>query len=147
MLQPTVSLSWCQAPIWGPIARFVLLDYFITLLLLTRYLLLFYNLHYNWGFVDVEFPLWRVDGCVVYNRYRPSQAQSFSGPGPAGLTSIFYSLRFQTSRTWGATSSYLHPPGRGHSILSLGSGLAVRRHLRLAGLCWSYLNCPHAGTG
>jgi hypothetical protein len=42
--------------------------------------------------------IWREHGCVVYNCCWPSPAQSFSGPSPVGLLTIFYCLRFQTSR-------------------------------------------------
>jgi hypothetical protein len=41
-------------------------------------------------------PLRREDGCVVYNWCWPSPAHSLSGPILAGLTTIFYSLRFET---------------------------------------------------
>jgi hypothetical protein len=43
------------------------------------------------GFVDVGRPLWREDWCVIYNCYWSSLAQSFLGPIPAGLVTIFYS--------------------------------------------------------
>jgi hypothetical protein len=49
------------------------------------------------GFVDVGHSLWREDGCVVYNCCWPSPAQSFSGPSPVGLATIFNSLKFETS--------------------------------------------------
>jgi hypothetical protein len=41
--------------------------------------------------------LTREDGSVVYNYCWPSPEQSFSGPGPAGLETMFYCLRFETS--------------------------------------------------
>jgi hypothetical protein len=65
------------------------------------------------GYVDVGRPLWREDGSVVYNRCWPLPAQSFSGPSPAGLMTIFYCLRFQTPPTCRAWSMYLYPPGTG----------------------------------
>jgi hypothetical protein len=40
--------------------------------------------------------LWREDESVVYNYCCPSPAESFSGPGPVGLATIFYCLRFET---------------------------------------------------
>jgi hypothetical protein len=49
------------------------------------------------GFVEVERSLWREDGSLVYNSCWPSPAQSFMGPSPVGLVTIFYSLRFETS--------------------------------------------------
>jgi hypothetical protein len=41
--------------------------------------------------------LGREDGSVFYNCRWSSPAQSFSGPSPFGLVTIFYCLRFQTS--------------------------------------------------
>jgi hypothetical protein len=40
--------------------------------------------------------LWREDGSVVYNCSGSSPAQSFPGPSPLGLVTIFYCLRFET---------------------------------------------------
>jgi hypothetical protein len=40
--------------------------------------------------------LWREDGSVVYNCCWALPAQSFSGPSPFGLATIFYCLRFET---------------------------------------------------
>jgi hypothetical protein len=57
-------LSWCQARV-GPKTRFL----------------------------DVGHPFWREDGSVVNSCCWPSPAQSFSGPSPAGLITIFYCLR------------------------------------------------------
>jgi hypothetical protein len=48
------------------------------------------------GFVDMERPLWREDGCVVYNFCWPSPEQSFSDPSRAGPITIFYCLRTQS---------------------------------------------------
>jgi hypothetical protein len=61
--------------------------------LTTRFLLL----SDNCVVVDVGRSLWREDGSVVYNCYWSSLAQSFSGPIPVGLATIFYCLRFETS--------------------------------------------------
>jgi hypothetical protein len=48
-------------------------------------------------FVDVGRFLWWEDGSVVYNCCWPSLVQSFSGPNPMELVTIFYCLRFETS--------------------------------------------------
>jgi hypothetical protein len=48
------------------------------------------------GFVDVGRPLWREDGSVVYNCCWPSPAQSFSGPYPEGLMTIFRARTLQS---------------------------------------------------
>jgi hypothetical protein len=61
--------------------------------LMTRYLLLFDS----YGLVFVRRPLWREDGSVFVICCWPSPAQSFSGPSPLGVATIFYSLRFETS--------------------------------------------------
>jgi hypothetical protein len=42
-------------------------------------------------------PLWWEDGSVFYMCRWPLPAQSFSGPSPLGLATIFYSLRVDTS--------------------------------------------------
>jgi hypothetical protein len=46
---------------------------------------------FNW---TLAFIVWREDGSVVYNCCWPSPTQSFSGPSPAELMTIFYCLRF-----------------------------------------------------
>jgi hypothetical protein len=51
-----------------------------------------------------------------FNCCWPSPMQSFSGPSPAGLITIFYSLRFQTTSSWRVRSPYLYPPGTGWPI-------------------------------
>jgi hypothetical protein len=48
-------------------------------------------------FVGLGRPLRQEDRSVVCNCYWPSPAQSFSGPSPVGLVTIFYCLRFETS--------------------------------------------------
>jgi hypothetical protein len=65
------------------------------------------------GFVDVACPLWRQDGCVVYNCCWASLAQSFSDPSPAGLMTIFYCLRFETPPNWRTRSPYSYSLGTG----------------------------------
>jgi hypothetical protein len=70
-----------------------LLEYSTCLGFTTRFLLL----SDSFGFLDVGRSLWREDRSVVYNCCWYSSAQSFSGPSPVGLETIFYSLRFETS--------------------------------------------------
>jgi hypothetical protein len=41
--------------------------------------------------------LWREDGSVIYNCSWSSPEESFSGPSPVGLMTIFYCLRFEIS--------------------------------------------------
>jgi hypothetical protein len=81
----SASLSWCQAPIWGPRPDFYYCQ------------------------TGVGRPLWRGRVCRL-QLLLPSTAQSFSGPSPARLI-IFYCLRFETPPTWRARSPYLYPPG------------------------------------
>jgi hypothetical protein len=88
---PPISSSWWQAP-WDPRSVFFSKLTLAVIVLMQR-------------------PLWRKDGSVVYNCYLPSLAQSFSGPIPAGLLTIFYCLILETPRTWKARSPYLYPPG------------------------------------
>jgi hypothetical protein len=49
------------------------------------------------GHSPYKHPLWREDGCVIYNCYWSSPANSFSGPSPVGLATKFYCLIFETS--------------------------------------------------
>jgi hypothetical protein len=59
---------------------------------MTRFLLL----SDSCGFLDLGRPLWRADLSVVYNCCWSSPAQSFSGPSPVGLATVFYCLIFDT---------------------------------------------------
>jgi hypothetical protein len=63
----------------------------------------------------------------VYNCCWSSPAQSFSGPSPAGLMTIFYCLRFGTSPTWMARSPYLYPPGTGWHYYTPRQWVGTRR--------------------
>jgi hypothetical protein len=47
------------------------------------------QLRVSCGFVDVGRSLWRKDGSFVYNCSWPSSAQSFEGPIPVGLMTVF----------------------------------------------------------
>jgi hypothetical protein len=61
--------------------------------LMSRYLLLFDS----YGLVFVGRPLWREAGSVFCTCCWPLPAQSFLGPSPLELATIFYCLRFETS--------------------------------------------------
>jgi hypothetical protein len=86
----SASLSWCQAPIYG------------------LHQILFFTvrqLRICWcGALSLK----RRRVCV-HNSCWPSPAQSFLGPSPAGLVTIFYCLRFETPPTWRARFRYLYP--------------------------------------
>jgi hypothetical protein len=100
-------------------------------------------------FVDVGRSLWREDGSVVYNCcWTP--AQSFSGPSPVGLATIFYCLRFETSfssppTTSRATVEVFDPAStqdsHSHSWFCIRPKLATRgpeiEHNVLQFLCYS----------
>jgi hypothetical protein len=51
----------------------------------------------SFGFLGVAYPLWREDRSVTYNCCWPSPVQSFSGPSPTELMTIFYCLRFESN--------------------------------------------------
>jgi hypothetical protein len=87
------------------------------------------------GFVDVGRPLRREGVSVIYSCYWASPTQSFTGPSPTGLITIFYCLRFETPPTWRAWSPYLYLTGGGPAIPQ-GTEFPFRRLLRLAGLRW-----------
>jgi hypothetical protein len=77
--------------------------------LTTRFLLL----SDSCGFVDGGRSLWRKNRSAVYICCWSLPAQSFLGPSPAGLVTIFYCLILETLPTWRTTSPYLYPPGTG----------------------------------
>jgi hypothetical protein len=56
---------------------------------------------------------WRENGSAVYSCCWSSPAQSFLGPSPASLVTIFYFLRFETPPTRRVRSTHLYPPGSG----------------------------------
>jgi hypothetical protein len=66
--------------------------------LMTRFLLL----SDNCGFVDVGRSLWQENGSAIYNCCWSSPAQSFLGPSPMGLVTVFYCLRFETPPNGGS---------------------------------------------
>jgi hypothetical protein len=80
---------------------------------MTRYLFL----SDSYVLVSVGRPLWREDGSVFCMCRWPLPAQSFSGPSPLGLATVFYSLRFEISLF---VSSY---DSQGH-----GGGIRPRLH-------------------
>jgi hypothetical protein len=81
MLLPTIqsaSLSWNKAPVWGLRPDFYYRQTVSCLLI--------------WGG-----SLWQEDGSVVYNFCCGSPTQSFSGPSPLALVTMFHCLRSKTS--------------------------------------------------
>jgi hypothetical protein len=99
------------------------------------------------GFVDVGRSLWREDSSALYNCCWSSPAQSFSGQSAAGLVTIFYCHRFETSPTWRARSPYLYPPGTGSPSYipqAVGSPYApsTARRATVTYSGWLYLTYP-----
>jgi hypothetical protein len=113
------SLSWSKAPIWGlrPDVYYICDSY---------------------GLVLVGRPLWREVGSVFFMCCCSLPAQSFSGPSPLGLETIFYCLIFETSLF---VASY---DSQGH-----GGGIRHRLHtgsVSLLFLKWSFLYNHFART-
>jgi hypothetical protein len=104
----------------------------------TRFLLL----SESCGFVDVGRSLWRENGSAVYNCCWSLTAQSFLGPSPAGLVTIFYCLRFETPQPGGPGPRISIPQEQGGPVIPPGTGFPFRRLLRLAGLRWRYSKPP-----
>jgi hypothetical protein len=75
----TTSLSWNKAPIWGLRPDLYYCQTVAGLLM--------------WGTLSDE----RMGLSFIIAAGRFSPAQSFSGPSPVGLATIFYCLRFETS--------------------------------------------------
>jgi hypothetical protein len=104
-------LCWCRAPIWAHHQIFFLSH-------------------------DVERPLWREDGSVIYsyNYFWNLPAQSLSGPSPAELLTVFYCL------IW----DFLHLEGQGprnrvanlyfRALVPFSSPLTTRRNI----ISWSW---------
>jgi hypothetical protein len=105
------SKSHCD---WRSVSQSVSLGVETHLGLMTRYLLL----SDSYGLVFVGRPLWREDWSVFCICCWPLPAQSFSGPSPLGLATVFYCLRFETS-----------PFVVSYDSQSLGGGIRPRHHM------------------
>jgi hypothetical protein len=91
----SASLSWNKAPIWGLRPDWYYCQTVADLLM--------------WGTLS----LWREDGSVVYSCCWLLPVQWFSGPRPAGLVTIIFCLKFETSFI---ITSYLYD-SQGYSVL------------------------------
>jgi hypothetical protein len=85
----SASQSWCQAPIWGLRPDFYYCQTVAGLLM--------------WALSLTRERVCRLQLLLT--------EQSFLGPSPAGLVTIFYCLRFETPPTWRARSPCLYPLG------------------------------------
>jgi hypothetical protein len=77
----------------------------------------------------VERPLWREDGSVFCTCCWPLPAQSFSGPSPLVLATIFYCLRFEISLFIASYDSQGHGGGirpRLHTVYKVSIALRPR---------------------
>jgi hypothetical protein len=97
---------------------------------MTRYLFL----SDSYVLVSVGRPLWREDGSVFCMCPWPLPAQSFSGPSPLGLATIFYCLRFET---YHFVASY---DSQGH-----GGGIRPRLHTGLTSVFCLLCAAPEVG--
>jgi hypothetical protein len=91
----------------------------VSLCVMTRYLLRFGS----YSLVFMGRPVWREDGSVFCICCWPLPAQSFFGPSPLGLATIFYCLRFETSPSVASYDSQGHGGGirpRLHTGFSFG---------------------------
>jgi hypothetical protein len=114
--RPSIGLSvWCQAPIWGPIPDFCSFKTVAGLLM--------------WGVLS-------------YNCCWFSPVQSFSGPRPSGLITIFNVSDSRLSQTGGPGPRIYIPQEQGGPLIYPGTGFPFRRLLRLAGTRWRYSNPP-----
>jgi hypothetical protein len=89
----SANLSWNKAPVWGLQPYFYCCQTVAVLLM--------------WDALS----LWREDRSVVYNCFWPSPPQSFSGPSPVGLATIFYCFKFETSLIVASYDSQGHGGG------------------------------------
>jgi hypothetical protein len=111
---------------------------------MTIYVLLFDS----YGLVFVGRPLWREDGSVFYICCWSMTAHSFSGPSPLGLATVFYCLRFETSRFVTSYDSQGHgggirPHDLGFLLYSVRTDLC--KHFRCLSIdilyCWLRICC------
>jgi hypothetical protein len=79
---------------------------------------------------------------LVYNCYWSSPAQSFSGPSPAGLVTIFLCVRFETSPNCRTGSHIYIPQEQGGLGIAPSTEFSCRRLLQLTGLRWRYSTLP-----
>jgi hypothetical protein len=104
-----------------------------------------YVLLWSCGISDVVRTLWREGAFVVYNCCWSSPEQSFSGKSPAGLITMFYSVRFRTSTTWGQVTTFILP-GTEWPVIQPGTGFSFRHLLPLATLKWRCSKRPSSGS-
>jgi hypothetical protein len=99
----------------------------------------------------VGHPLWREDGSVFCLCCWPLPAQSFSGPSPLGLVTVFYCLRIETSLFVASYDSQGHGGGI-RTYLHTGSSQTELRwilyplgmdHAQKTELCTVALSRPH----
>jgi hypothetical protein len=125
----STSLSWCQAPIWGLQPEFYYCQTVVGLLL--------------WGALSDE---------RTGLPFTIATAQSFLGPSPAGLVTIFYCLRFEApTNLEGQVPIFISPRNRvvqlypqalGYLYDSRGYGGGIRTRLH-TGFCLEVKSKSH----
>jgi hypothetical protein len=93
----SASLSWYKAPIRGLRPDFFPFG--------------IWNASDSYDLDSVGRPLWREDGSVFCMCRWSLPAQSFSGPSPLGLATVYYCLRFETSLFVASYDSQGHDGG------------------------------------
>jgi hypothetical protein len=125
----SASLSWCQAPIWNSWPDFSFLPD-------------------NFGFLDVEHPLWREDGSVIclYNCFWDLPEQSLWGQSPTELRPYF-TVSFEDSPNLeGQVPIYTSPRNRVAKLYLPVTGFPFRPNAWLSG-CPSLILCRLARGG
>jgi hypothetical protein len=112
------SLSWCWTQVWGPRPDFCYCQTVTDLLM--------------WGALS--------DGRTCVQLLLVLAREVI-----AGLTTIFYCIKFETPPTLKVGPPYLHPPGTGWPSYTSGTVFPFRRFLPLAGLRWRYSNLSPRG--
>jgi hypothetical protein len=70
-------------------------------------------------------PLYREGGSIVYNCFWASPAQSFSGLSPAGLMTMFYSLKLETPPTQRARIHIYILQEQGGQVIPPGTNISA----------------------
>jgi hypothetical protein len=124
---PPNSFSWRQAP-WESRPVILFCSWTLAIIFL------------------MQLPLWREEWSVVYNCCWSSETQSFSGPSPAGLMTIFYCLSFETPQTGGPVPRIYIPQKQGGPVILPSTGFSFRRLLRLASTRDSRYTTDHSSS-
>jgi hypothetical protein len=84
-------------------------------------------------------------GRVCHLRLLLVLASASSAPSATGLSTIFYSFRFETLPTWIASSLYVYPPGTGWSSYTSRQWVPFSSCPSTCRVRWRYSNSPPRG--